>query len=229
MNLWNNLLNLFFPELCLLCRTPLAEGEKHLCLCCMYRLPRTHYERKPGNPAEQLFDGKVPVEQAFSFLRYEKGGSVQQLVHALKYQDNKELAFYLGRLAASGIRQAQACRGIDLLVPVPLHKRKKRQRGYNQAEWIALGLASVLDIPVDTTGLQRVRATLTQTRKSVYDRWTNVQDVFCAKHPDRFSGKHILLVDDVLTTGSTLGACACAIQEATEARISIFSLAIAER
>ena len=229
VKLWNDFLNLFFPRLCLLCRTPLAEGETHFCLHCLYRLPRTRYERKPGNAAEQLFLGKVPVERAFPFLRYEKGGNVQQLIHALKYKDNKELAFYLGKLAARDIQRAGACRDIDLLVPVPLHKRKKRQRSYNQSEWIALGLASVINTPLDTSGLVRIRATPTQTRKSVYDRWINVQDVFEVPHPEHFEKKHILLVDDVLTTGSTLGACACAIQHAAEARISIFSLAIAER
>ena len=229
MNLWNDFLKLFFPELCLLCGTPLAEGETHLCLRCLYRLPRTRYERKTGHAAEQLFTGKVPVEHVFPFLRYQKGGSVQRLIHTLKYKDNKELARYLGRLAALDIERAGGCRDIDLLVPVPLHKKKYRQRGYNQAEWIALGLASVFGTPIDTDGLQRIRPTATQTRKSVYDRWTNVQDVFEARHPEHFAGKHILLIDDVLTTGSTLGACACAIQRATEARISIFSLAMAER
>lgn len=229
MTLWNDFLNLFFPNLCLLCHAPLIEGEEHFCLHCLFGLPFTHYEQKAENPAVLLFAGKIPVTQAAALLRYEKKGNVQQLTHYLKYKGNKELGYYLGRLAAWKIRQTPWYDTVDLLIPVPLHPRKKKQRGYNQAEWIAKGMASVLHIPVDTKSLQRCTQTGTQTRKSVYERWINVQEVFRLASPENLAGKHILLIDDVITTGATIGACAQAVFQARKVKVSIFSLAIAER
>lgn len=229
MTLWNDFLHLFFPDLCRLCHAPLIEGEAHICLHCLFGLPFTHYEQKAENPAALLFAGKIQVMRAAALLRYEKKGNVQQLIHYLKYKGNKELGYYLGRLAAWKIRQTPWYDTVDLLIPVPLHPRKKKQRGYNQAEWIAKGMASVLHIPVDTKSLQRCTQTGTQTRKSVYERWINVQEVFRLASPENLAGKHILLIDDVITTGATIGACAQAVFQAREVRVSIFSLAIAER
>lgn len=229
MKIWNDLLNLFFPKLCLLCKTPLIEGEEHICLHCLYQLPFTHYEKTLNNPTEQLFTGKIPIKRATSFLRYEKGGNVQKLIHSLKYKDNKELGYYLGKLAALKIQQSGTYKSVSLLVPVPLHPRKKRKRGYNQAEWIAKGMATILKIPVNTDNLKRVHSTKTQTRKSVYERWTNVQNIFKVEQPEIFENQHVLLVDDVITSGSTMGACAQAIINNSIPDISIFSLSIAER
>ncbi|WP_106829482.1 ComF family protein [Parabacteroides pacaensis] len=229
MTIWNDLLNLFFPKLCLLCKTPLVEGEEHICLHCLYQLPLTHYEKTDNNPTEQLFTGKIPIKRANSFLRYEKGSNVQKLIHSLKYKDNKELGYYLGKLAALKIQQSGIYKSVNLLVPVPLHPRKKRKRGYNQAEWIAKGIASILKIPVNADNLKRVHSTKTQTRKSVYERWTNVQNIFKVEQPEIFENQHVLLVDDVITSGSTMGACAQAIINNSITDISIFSLSIAER
>lgn len=229
MKIWNELLSLFYPDLCLLCRTPLTGGERHLCLRCLYRLPYTRYEQKPDNPAALLFAGKVPVSGASAFLLYEKESSVQHLIHSLKYKGNKELAYYLGRLAALNWKPGGLYETVDLLVPVPLHPRRQRSRGYNQAERIAAGIASVTGKPVDTVTLKRISRTETQTNKSVYDRWQNVDGIFELVSPERFAGKHILLVDDVLTTGATTGACARTVFQATGVRVSIFALAVAER
>lgn len=226
-NLWSDLIRLFFPPLCLLCEEPLAKGENHICLDCFCRLPRIRFFETGKSPACLLFAGKFPFEQASAFLKYEKSGAVRRLIHALKYHGQKELAFYLGQIAAREMNLAGTYAGADLIVPVPLHPARLRQRGYNQSEWIARGIASVLGIPVDCRQLTRHKATRTQTHKSVYERWENVQDIFSLTNPLEVENKHILLVDDVMTTGSTLGESARTLLSAPHTRISLFAIAIA--
>lgn len=227
--IWNDLLRLFYPEGCRLCRTPLVEGEQQLCLRCLHALPRTDCVKGVCVKAEQLFAGKLPFGVAFSFLDYRKESTVQRLVHALKYHDNKELAYLLGRLAAIELRQSSSpINQVDLLLPVPLHPRKQRQRGYNQSEWIAYGLQSVWNLPVETHALRRIRPTETQTQRSSNDqRRENVQGAFAVDAPETFRNKHILLIDDVITSGSTLEACAHALRAVPGVTLSFFSLAIA--
>jgi ComF family protein len=147
---------------------------------------------------------------------------------SLKYHDNKELGYLLGRQIA---RELQADHSpictVDLLIPVPLHPRKKRQRGYNQSEWIASGIRSIWDIPIDTQSLARTTHTSTQTRKAIYDRWLNVCSIFNVIHPESLKNKHILLIDDVITTGATISACAKALSGIPGIRISILALSVA--
>lgn len=225
--IFNDLLNLFFPKLCMICQTPLVGGEEHICLKCLCDLPCTGYDFLKENPATFLFAGKVPVYRATAFLRYEKGGHVQQLIHSLKYHDNREIGFRLGRMAGLHYRQAIQSDYPDLLLPVPLHPGKKKKRGYNQSEWIARGLNSLLQLPIDTTSLRRIKETDTQTNKPTYERWQNVQDIFSVVAPKELEGKHILLIDDVITTGSTIGACAEALLTVPGVRVSILAVAIA--
>ena len=225
--IFNDLLNLFFPKLCMICQTPLVGGEEHICLKCLYDLPRTDYDFQKENPTTFLFAGKVPVYRATAFLRYEKGGHVQQLIHSLKYHDNREIGFRLGRMAGLNYRQAIQSDCPDLLLPVPLHPKKRKQRGYNQSEWIARGLNSLLQLPIDTTSLRRIKETDTQTNKPTYERWQNVQDIFSVVAPKELEGKHILLIDDVITTGSTIGACAEALLTVPGVRVSVLAVAIA--
>ena len=225
---WNNLLNLFFPNLCKICKRPLVEGEEQICLKCLCDLPHTGYHQQANNPVEQLFIGKNRIEYATAYLRYEKGGKVQSLIHSLKYHDNKELGYLLGRQIA---RELQADHSpictVDLLIPVPLHPRKKRQRGYNQSEWIARGLNTLLKLPIDTTSLRRTKETETQTHKQTYDRWLNMQNIFSVVDREVLAGKHILLIDDVITTGSTIGACAEALLTIPGVRVSVLAIAMA--
>lgn len=226
--IWNNLLNLFFPNLCKVCEKPLIEGEEQICLGCLCDLPHTGYHKQANNPVEQLFIGKTPIEHATAYLHYEKGGKVQSLIHSLKYHDNKELGYLLGRQVARELLAAGSpiCEA-DLLLPVPLHPRKKRKRGYNQSEWIAAGIRSVLNIPIDTDSLSRTAYTSTQTRKAIYDRWQNVCSIFKANQTESLKNKHILLVDDVITTGATISACIQALSDIPGIRISILALSIA--
>lgn len=228
-SIWSNLLALLFPNLCLLCKEPLVQGEAQICLRCLADLPRTGYHRaEQQNPAEQLFAGNPQVHQAYSFLYYTKGGGVQKLIHALKYHENRELGYLLGRLAAQELLHAgSALCGVDLLVPIPLHPKRLRERGYNQAEWIAKGLNAVWKTPINTTAVCRTQGNDTQTRKNVYDRWINTQNVFSITNPAELEGKNILLVDDVITTGSTISGCVSVLSTIPDVQIKLFSLGIA--
>lgn len=226
--IWTDLLHLFYPNLCRLCRNPLVRGETQICLHCLSDLPRTRYHRKENNPVEQLFMGKIAFRQASAFLRYEKGGAVQRLIHSLKYHENREIGYWLGRLAAQELQKDDSplCRA-DLLLPVPLHPRKEKERGYNQATEIARGLQALWQTPIATHALERARFTDTQTRRSVYNRWENVQEIFTVTDSSLLEGKHILMVDDVVTTGSTLSAAAAVVLAVPGTSVSLFSIAVA--
>lgn len=226
----NDFLHLFFPNVCLLCKTPLIDGEEQLCLHCLCDLPRTQYHLRQNNPVEQLFAGKVNITAATAFLHYEKDSHVQKLIYALKYYDNKELGYLLGRIAALELKETHSplcC--ADLLIPIPLHPRKIKKRGYNQSEWIARGVSSILHIPVDTSHLSRIKKTDTQTHKSIYERWGNVQDVFSITNPQTLEGRHILLIDDVITTGSTLEACVLLLENIPQTQVLVLVLATPAR
>lgn len=223
----NELLNLFFPNLCLLCKDPLVDGEKYICLQCLCDLPRTRYYDLETNPVAQLFFGKTPVIGATALFHYEKGGRVRQLIHALKYHDNKELGYELGRMLALEYQKTSLFDQVDLLIPVPLHPKKQKQRGYNQSEWIARGISETLNIPINTTALCRNKKTDTQTHKQLYERWSNVWNVFSLTGKEILLHKHILLIDDVITTGSTIGACAETLASIPGIQISLLAIAIA--
>lgn len=224
--IWNDLLNLFFPRLCLICQTPLVEGEGHICLHCRQELPYTHFTDPKANPVYELFR-EVPAANATALLHFRKGGRGQKLIHALKYRGYKRLGLELGRMAVTANRQSGLFETVDLLLPVPLHPKRLRQRGYNQSEWIAQGIRSATGLPVDTTHLRRVRENISQTHKQIFERAENVQDIFRLEDPEALAGKHVLLIDDVITTGSTLKACAKALQAAPDIRISILGIALA--
>lgn len=221
-------LSLFFPRCCAVCGKPLAKGEEGICVLCSMALPRTDFHLQADNPVEQCFWGKLPLQRATSFFFYRKGGSFRQILHQLKYGGNKELGAVMGRHMASELLSAGFFEGVDVIVPVPLHRKKQRLRGYNQSEWIALGVASVVGIPVDTESVRRWKNTETQTRKFTFERWKNVDGVFELHHPERFVGKHVLMVDDVLTTGATTIACASCFIEVEGLRMSLLTLAVAE-
>jgi len=226
--IWNDLINLFFPNLCLLCKKLLIDGEEQICLHCLCNLPYVGPWLQDDNPIIHLLADRERLVYANAFLHYQKGGRVQRLIHRLKYYDNKELGYLLGRQAGRKLLLSDSllCQS-DYLIPVPLHRRKMRQRGYNQSEWIALGLQSVLNIPLHTSSLYRLKKTESQTDKMIYTRWLNVKDVFTVFNKEELEGKSVLLVDDVITTGSTLGACVDALSEIPSIRINIFVLSMA--
>lgn len=227
MSIWTDLWNLFFPHGCLLCGKQLVPGERVLCAKCLSELPRTRFHLCKDNAVERNFWGKFPVERATSFLYYAKGGDVRQLLYELKYHGNQEVGEVMGRVMAAELMHSRFFDGIDLIVPVPLHRRKERRRGYNQSECLARGISAVTGIPVDTKVVIRNRYTDTQTHKGQYERWENVRNLFDCVSPERLEGKHLLLVDDVLTTGATLVSCADAFHGIPGLRISVLTLALA--
>ena len=220
-------LELFYPRLCLVCGQKLISSEKYICLKCLLHLPRTNYHETAGNPMEQLFYGRVQVERATAYFDFKKGSSYQRILHYLKYRGMKELGEYLGAQFALEIRDSELLQSIDLICPVPLHPKKERKRGYNQSYHLAKGLSEKSGIPIDNHSLVRKQFSSTQTRKTRWERWENVESIFELTHPEAFDGKHILLIDDVVTTGATLEACAATIQKRCQARISVLTLAIA--
>jgi len=181
--------------------------------------------KKTDNPVYELFLGKVDIQQATAFLQYEKGNKVQKLIHSFKYHGNKELAYLLGKLSWHDLADSPLFKHIDLIIPVPLHKKRQRKRGYNQAEYIAKGIRQVSGLPVRTDILYREIASTSQVKKNIYDRWNNMQELFTIKNEQTIQGNHVLLVDDVVTSGSTLCACATKLLSIKDVQVSIFTLA----
>ena len=226
-SLFTDLLNLVYPDLCLICGESLVRGEEMICLKCLHNIPKTNYHRQTDNAVEKRFWGKVPIYRGTSFFFFQKGSPFQKLLHELKYHGNKEIGLVTGKYAAIDLLEADDFCSVDVIVPVPLHPKKFQKRGYNQSEWIAKGLAKVLDKPIDTTHLIRIKENTTQTKKSVFERYTNTANIFSLTDLTVFQHKHVLLVDDVLTTGSTIEACMQVLLETNYIRISVFTLAIA--
>jgi len=218
-------LSLLFPHCCIVCGQPLAKGEECICTLCNIKLPRTDFHLRKENPLERLFWGRIPLERATSFFFYEKKSDFRAIIHRLKYAGQKEIGEIMGRYMAAELLPSGFFQGIDVMVPVPLHKKKQQARGYNQSEWIARGISAVTGIPLDTESVLRTKNTETQTRKSVLERRDNVEGIFELRHPEPLAGKHVLIVDDVLTTGSTTVSCASCMADVEGIRISVLTLA----
>lgn len=225
-SLLDDLLWLVYPPLCAACDRPLHDGESCVCTSCRFHLPRTGYHRERGNAVEKLFWGNVPVAAATAFFHFSKGEGVQTLVHRLKYKGRSDIGRFLGDWMGRELLQDDTFASVDLIVPVPLHPHRLRRRGYNQSAVIAEGLSQSLQRPY-ADALVRTVATPTQTRKHRFDRFRNVGDAFAVQDAAVVAGRHLLLVDDVLTTGSTLIGCATALLAIPGTRISVAALAVA--
>ena len=224
-DLWDDFISLLFPRLCYGCSNHLMRNEKLICTECYILIPRTNYHLKPDNPVSQLFWGRCNIERAAVFSFYTRDSRIRKLIHQLKYKGIKEIGSELGRIYGNTLKSTEFLKEIDLIIPVPLHPSKIRQRGFNQSDLIAGGLSESTGIPVDSGLLERKTVTKTQTRKSRYDRWTNVQDIFNVKGENRLKDMHILLVDDVITTGSTIEACANELLKGENIKVSVAALA----
>jgi ComF family protein len=223
----HGLAHLFYPELCEGCNNELNVPEKVLCLHCALQLPRTSFHHIQENKTFQNFIGRVPIEKATSFVFFTKEGLMQHLLHRFKYKGRKEIGTYLGKSLGEELKKCGWLDNIDIIIPVPLYARKEYSRGYNQARLFAEGIAAVAGLTVWNADLVRLSNTATQTRKSRAERIDNVQGVFNLKQPERLKNKRILLVDDVLTTGATLEACAIELLKAEGVQVSIATIALA--
>ena len=218
-------LALFYPNYCLGCDNSLVKGEQYLCSQCLAKLPKTQFHWQKNNPVEMLFAGRVPIFRATAFCSFHKEGLIQHLVHQLKYKNKREIGTYLGLLFGLDLVENEDFQSVDILLPIPLHPHKQKKRGYNQSEAICDGIAKGMQKECDYKLLVRTTDTQTQTKKSRYNRWENVSQIFKVLHPEQLEGKHILLVDDVVTTGSTLEAVAQILLEIPNAKVSVACLA----
>ncbi|MBL4677887.1 MAG: ComF family protein [Mucilaginibacter sp.] len=221
-------ISLIFPQLCAACDAGLVAGEDIICTDCRYNLPFTNFHQLPDNIVAQQFWGKLNIEAAYALYYFNKGGKVQNLVHHLKYSSMPRIGNVLGEIAGAQLKQNGTFATVDYVIPVPLHKKRLKERGYNQSAHFAEGIASVLDCNCEIDNLIRKVATKTQTHKSRFARFENMKDVFEVASPQKLVGKHILLVDDIITTGSTLEACGMELLKVPGLRLSIATIAYAE-
>lgn len=221
------LADMAWPNLCLLCERPLMSGEQHVCLNCLYELPAIFEASFRENKTADRFLGKIEFERAASGFRYTKDSSIQKALELLKYKGEKEIGSCLSRVSALRLSEQGFFKDVDVLIPVPLHKKKQKKRGYNQSEWIAKGISEVTGIPVHTEILGRTVHNASQTTKNLWHRWENAQGLFELKNSVECSGMHLLLVDDVLTSGSTLEACGQVLLRIPDVRLSFFAMALA--
>lgn len=217
--------HLFYPQLCAGCRDEIQSEGQLLCLRCLHELPVTSFHLHAGNPVEKIFWGRVPIRSAASHAFFTKDSIIQVLLHALKYKSKKEVGIFFGERIGNEFQNSNRFFHIDAIIPVPLHPQKQRKRGYNQAEVIAEGIKNIMQIPLMTDILCRSGSTDTQTHKNRIERWDNMSGKFQVRHPHRISGLHLLLVDDVVTTGATLEACANALLQIRDTSVSIATVA----
>jgi ComF family protein len=223
-NIFHSLLDIFYPNICVACDTAMAGNEKYVCTTCLAGLPFTNFWHHNENPVSQIFWGRVPVENSASFVFFEKGSHFQKMLHQLKYKGKADLGIILGRLFGHKLKESPFSE-VDIIIPVPLHNSRKRFRGYNQSEKIARGLGESLEKPVLPNLVRRTKATKTQTSKSRFDRWENVDGSFKITSPSRLKDKHILVVDDVVTTGATSEAMMQELIRVPGAKVSFVALA----
>lgn len=221
--------HLFYPHTCTGCGSDLINKNNLLCLRCISELPHTHFALHENNLIERIFRGRLPIKAAHSEFYFAKNELIQHLIHQLKYNNNKDIGIYLGEIAGKTLLKSGRFGAIDYLVPLPLYADKEFKRGYNQAEVICKGIYSSTNIPLLINNIVRQRATETQTLKHRAERWENVVGSFVVKDPSILIGKHILLVDDVITTGATIEACGHTILYIEGTSLSIAALAHASK
>ncbi len=225
MSFLQDFVSIFYPQVCLGCKQPLVKNERLLCLLCHANLPYTDFHKFPDNKIQRVFTGRFGFQKATAFLYFSKGGIVQSILHHLKYRNFPEAAILMGEIMGERLGRDGFFSEIDSLVPVPLHPNKQKKRGYNQSEMLCKGLESTAGIPVSTQNLTRTTFSQTQTRKSSFERWRNVEKIFSINKPKAYIDKHLLLVDDIITTGSTVEACAVELNAIENTKVSLLTLA----
>lgn len=222
-------LHLFYPHICTGCGSDILPRENLLCARCLNNLPVTGFASHPNNPVEEIFWGRIQLKAAHSEFYFDKHALIQHLVHQFKYKSNQLIGLYLGGMLGKTLISSKRFEKIDALIPLPLYAEKERKRGYNQAAIICNGMSPIMNIPVITNKLVRQRYTETQTKKHRTERWRNVEGSFTINDPGALKGKHLLLVDDVVTTGATLEAAGMVLLKVPSVNLSIATLTIASK
>ena len=220
-----SILDFFFPRYCTTCRCRLSLQEEYLCISCLSDLPRVRLSSWTDNDITRIFWGLVPIEKGGSYFLYTRHSPYSHILFDLKYHNRPDIGRYMGRIMAETFKSKGFFDGIDLIIPIPLSRKKERQRGYNQSLFLSQGIADSTGLPIDTTSVIRTVSNPSQTHLDEWQRRENVRNIFTVKHPENLEGRHILLVDDVITTGSTMLSCAETITRACPVRLSVISLA----
>ncbi|TAL51857.1 MAG: ComF family protein [Chitinophagaceae bacterium] len=225
----DSLLQLVFPHVCSGCGSDLLNEESQLCLRCLTAMPETNFHIHANNPVEKIFWGRLQLVSATAQYYFTKESLMQRLMHQFKYKGNKELGLQLGRLMGSGLKETDRFNNIEGLIPLPLFPSKEKKRGYNQATILCEGMAEIMNVPVLRNIIVRTEYTETQTKKGRLERWINMEGKFELVNEDVIQNKHILLVDDVITTGATLEACGIELLRAGNVKLSVATLCQASR
>jgi ComF family protein len=225
----DSFLQVVFPHVCDGCGSDLLNIESRLCLRCFASLPETNFEEHSGNPVEKMFWGRMPIVNGTAQYYFTKESLMQQLMHRFKYKGNKELGLQLGRMMGTALKLSNRFSKVDALIPLPLFPSKEKRRGFNQATVLCEGMAEILNLPVLLHVITRPQHTETQTKKGRIERWRNIEGKFQLKESGSIQDKHLLLVDDVVTTGATLEACGNELLLAENVKLSIATLCLASR
>ncbi|MFD0977442.1 ComF family protein [Salinimicrobium gaetbulicola] len=224
--MFHDLLDLLFPRLCNFCETALLPSETVLCTDCLHTLPTLQNHLEPDNETDKIFYGRIPIENATSLLLFEKKGITQKLIHNLKYKGHQEIGSFLGKWLGEELKTEKRYKEITAVIPVPLHKNKLKKRGYNQVEKFGKEIAAALQVPYNDRVLLKKSASDTQTVKKRFARWGSIGETFVVEEPNSLVGAHILLVDDLVTTGATLEACSEKLLQIPGIKISIATMAV---
>ncbi len=224
--MFHDFLDLLYPRMCYGCEMALTSNEKILCTTCLHGLPLADHHLQTDNPVEKIFYGRIPVENATSLLLFEKKGVTQKLIHNLKYRGHQEIGNFLGTWLGAELKELPAWKEITMVIPVPLHKQKLKKRGFNQVAQFGMEIAKALKIPYRDDVLLKISASQTQTLKKRFARWGTFKETFILENKNALKDAHVLLVDDLVTTGATLEACAHKILTVPGIKISVATMAV---
>jgi ComF family protein len=227
MSFISDFISLIYPRLCQSCKKALLKDDDIICLECQYGLPQTNFHFDIDNAITKLFWGKVVIENAAAYYYFTKKSKVQRLIYNFKYRGNQNIGMFVGKLYGKELILSPFYQNIDYIIPVPLYHLKEKKRGFNQSVVFAKGIAQAMNKPIDINTLHRIKPSESQTTKHRYERYENVKEIFIVKDTSHLIGKHILLIDDVITTGATIEACAKSLHQIKNIRISVAALAFA--
>lgn len=228
MNWFSSLFNIFYPTICVCCSEPLLDQENLICLTCRFDLPLVDNGKYTSNAITRIFDGRVDIQYGASILYYHDLGKAKELIHQLKYQNRQDIGVLLANWFGNKLIQFEGIHALDCIIPVPLHQKKLKKRGYNQLTTFGKRLSEILNLSYEEHALQRVSFTKTQTKKRRTDRFQNTDSKFLLSANHALNNKHVLLIDDVVTTGATLEACCKELEKAVGIKISILTMAVTE-